>query len=128
MYCGSADQRCEMETITQCPGILLPIQITPPPSVTCVFLHLHLPHEGLKQKGGEDLLLLELKILSLFTLCACFQFIFLMSVSKTKDFCPRTSQQVFFLCSLITFKLIPKQQNNNVVPPNTFSNSLAVLD
>lgn len=39
--------------------------------------------------GGE--------ILSIFTLCACFQFIFLMSVSKTKDFCPRTSQQVVFL-------------------------------
>lgn len=47
---------------------------------------------------------------------------------QDQRFLPKNFRAGVFWCSLITFKLISKQQNKNAVPSSTWSNSLAVLE
>lgn len=125
LYCGSAEQCCEMETITLS-WDPLPSSYYPPtfcylcfsPSNPC----------GSEPEGGRRPPPLGGKILSIFTLCACFQFIFFNICLQDQKFLPKNFTAGVFWCSLITFKLISKQQNKNAVPSNPLSNSLAVLE
>lgn len=58
----------------------------------------------------------------------CLFPIYFFNVSlQDQRFLPKNFTAGVFWCSLITFKLISKQQNENAVPSSTWSNSLTVL-